>query len=170
MGGTGASAPVGDAIASGRSARAVADPQDGGLMRAQRGQVMAFIAVALAIVLMPLAAYAIDVRSVSAAAEALHVATSTAALDAAQELDEIDFRAGGVITIDAVAAGRAARAVLAAEAPSASVSSLTVSGTVVTVAASELVQLPLDLLPIRMVRLQARASATLTGGYDTPSS
>ena len=139
-------------------------------MRAQRGQVMAFIAVALAIVLMPLAAYAIDVRTVSTAAAALQEATATAALEAAQQLDEIDFRAGGPMTIDAVAAGRAARAVLAAEAPSASVSAVTVSGTVATVAASELVQLPLDFLPTRMVRLEARASATLTGGYDRPSS
>ncbi len=111
-------------------------------MRAQRGQVMAFIAVALAIVLMPLAAYAIDVRTVSTAAAALQEATATAALEAAQQLDEIDFRAGGV----------------------------TVIGTVATVAASELVQLPLDFLPTRMVRLEARASATLTGGYDRPSS
>jgi hypothetical protein len=140
------------------------------MMQAQRGQVMAFIAVALAIVLMPLAAYAIDVRTVSAAAAALQEATATAALEAAQQLDEIDFRAGGVITIDAVAAGRAARAVIAAEAPSASVSSVTVSGAVVTVAAGELVQLPLDLVPARMVRLEARASARLTGGYDRPSS
>ncbi len=44
---------------------------------------MAFIAVALAIVLMPLAAYAIDVRTVSAAAAALQEATATAALEAA---------------------------------------------------------------------------------------
>ncbi len=74
-------------------------------MRAQRGQVMAFIAVALAIVLMPLAAYAIDVRTVSTAAAALQEATATAALEAAQQLDEIEFRAGGPMTIDAVAAG-----------------------------------------------------------------
>jgi hypothetical protein len=136
----------------------------------QRGQVMAFIAVALAIVLMPLAAYAIDVRTVGGAAAALQEATATAALEAAQQLDEIDFRAGGVMTIDAVAAGRVARAVLAAEAPSASVSSVTVTGAVVTVAADELVQLPVDFLPTRMVRLDARASATLTSGYDRRSS
>ncbi len=49
-------------------------------------------------------------------------------------------------------------------------SSVIVSGAVVTVATTELVQLPVDLLPIRMVRLEARASATLTGGYDRPSS
>jgi hypothetical protein len=140
------------------------------MTRAQRGQVMAFIAVALAIVLMPLAAYAIDVRTVSAAAAGLQEATATAALVAAQQLDEIDFRAGGAMAIDAVAAGRAARAVLAAEAPSASVSSVIVSGAEVTVATGELVQLPLDFLPTRMVRLEARASATLTGGYDRPSS
>jgi hypothetical protein len=131
---------------------------------------MAFIAVALAIVLMPLAAYAIDVRTVSAAAAALQEATATAALEAAQQLDEIEFRARGVMTIDAVAAGRAARAVLAAEAPSASVRSVIVSGAVVTVAAGELVQLPLDFLPARIVRLEARASARLAAGYDRPSS
>jgi Flp pilus assembly protein TadG len=139
------------------------------MMQAQRGQVMAFIAVALAIVLMPLAAYAIDVRTVSAAAAGLQDATATAALEAAQQLDESDFRAGGVITIDTTAAGRAARAVLAAEAPSASVSSVTVSGAQVTVTARELVELPVDFLAARRVRLEARASARLTGGYDSPT-
>ncbi len=109
--------------------------------RAQRGQVMAFIAVALAIVLMQLAG-----------------------------LDEIDFRGSGVMTIDAVAAGRVARTVLAAEAPSASVSSVTVAGAEVTVAAGELVQLPLNFFAARMVRLEAHASARLAGGYDRPSS
>jgi Flp pilus assembly protein TadG len=140
------------------------------MMRGQHGQVMAFIAVALAIVLMPLAAYAIDVATVSAAASTLQEATATAAIEAAQQLDAADFRASAVMTVDAGAARRAARAVLAAEAPSASVSSVTVSGAEVTVAAGEQVQLPLGFLPVRMVRLEARASATLTGGYDRPSS
>ncbi len=138
--------------------------------RAQRGQVMAFIAVALAIVLMPLAGYAIDFRTVSTAAAGLQEATATAALEAAQQLDEIDFRGSGVMTIDAVAAGRVARTVLAAEAPSASVSSVTVAGAEVTVAAGELVQLPLNFFAARMVRLEAHASARLAGGYDRPSS
>jgi hypothetical protein len=148
--------------------RGESSPQSG--ERAQRGQVMAFIAVALAIMLMPLAAYAIDVRTVSAAAAALQQATATAALEAAQQLDEVDFRAGGGMTIDAVAAGRVARAVLAADAPSALMSSVTVSGAEVTVAAGELVQLPLNFLAARMVRLEAHASARLAGGYDRPSS
>src|SRR5712692_9560194 len=121
------------------------------MMRGQRGQVMAFIAVALAIVLMPLAAYAIDVATVSSAVAALQEATATAAIEAG-------------------AARRVASAVLAAEAPSASVSSVTVSGAEVTVTAGELVQLPVDFLPTRRVHLEARATARLAGGYDRPSS
>src|SRR5260370_2770577 len=128
MGGVGAAASVGAASASGGSARAVAHTSDRGMMRGQRGQVMAFIAVALGMVLMPLAAYAIDVATVSAAAAALEEATATAAIHAAQPLDVIDFRAGGPMTIEAGASRRAAAAVLAADAPSASVSSVTVSG------------------------------------------
>lgn len=140
------------------------------MMRTQRGQVMAFIAVAVAIVLVPLAAYAIDAAVVSAAAASLQEATATAALDAAQQLDTKDFRASGAITVDAAAAGLAARAALAAEAPSAILSSVTVIGAEVTVAAGELVRLPFDFLPARTVRLEAHASARLAGGYDKPSS
>jgi Flp pilus assembly protein TadG len=131
---------------------------------------MAFIAVALAIVLMPLAAYVIDVATVSADASALQEATATAAIEAAQQLDSVGFRASGVMTVDAGAARRAAWAVFAAEAPSASVSSVTVSEADVTVSAGEVVQLPVDFLPTRRVRLEARATARLAGGYDRPSS
>ena len=139
-------------------------------MRGQHGQVMAFIAVALSMVLMPLAAYAIDISTVSAAASALQEATATAAIEAAQQLDTVGFRASGVMTVDGGAARRAAWAVFAAEAPSASVSSVTVSGAEVTVAAGEVVQLPVDLLPSRRIRLEAHASARLADGYDRPSS
>jgi hypothetical protein len=140
------------------------------MMRGQRGQVMAFIAVALATVLMPVAAYVIDVATVSGAAAALQEATVTAAMEAAQQLDAIDFRAGGALTVEAGAAERAARAVVSAEAPSASVSSVTVSGAQVTVVVRERVQLPLDFLPSRLVNLEAYASARLAAGYDRPSS
>jgi hypothetical protein len=120
--------------------------------------------------LMTSAAYAIDVATVSAAASTLQEATATAAIEAAQQLDAADFRASGVMTVDAGAARRAARAVLAAEAPSASVSSVTVSGAEVTVVADEAVELPLDFLPTRRVWLEARASARLSGGYERPNS
>ena len=140
------------------------------MIRIQRGQVMAFVAVALAIVLMPVAAYAIDAATVSAAAAALQEATATAALEAAQQLDTNDFRAVGAMEVDVAAARKAAEAVLAAQALPVSLSSLTVSGAEVTVEASELVHLPFDFFPARIVRLEARASARLAGGYDSPSS
>ncbi len=139
-------------------------------MSSQGGQVMAFIAVALAIVLMPVAAYAIDAASVSATAAALQEATAMAAMEAAQQLDPIDFRAGVGLTVDGGAARKVAHDVLTAEVPLASVSSVTVNGAQVTVAAGELIRLPFDFLPARLVRLEARASARLAGGYDRPSS
>jgi hypothetical protein len=116
------------------------------------------------------AAYVIDVATLSAAAATLQEATATAAMEAAQQLDAINFRSGGALTVDAGAAERAARAVVSAEAPSASVSSVTVSGAEVTVVARDRVQLPLDFLPSRQINLEARASARLAGGYDRPSS
>lgn len=139
-------------------------------MRAQQGQVMAFIAVSLALVLMPLAAYAVDAATVSAAAASLQEATATAAMEAAQQINAIDFRSVGAISIDAGAARSAARAVLSAEAPSASLASLTVRGAEVTIVAGELIHLPFDFFPERLVRLEARASARLAAGYDSPNS
>ena len=139
-------------------------------MPAQRGQVLAFMAVALAIVLMPVAAYAIDSVTVSTAAAALQEATAMAAMDAAQQLDALGFRAGGVLMVDGPAARRVAREVIAAEAPAAYLSSVTVNGVEVTVAAGELVRLPFNFFPAAVVRLDARASARLSAGYDRPSS
>jgi len=139
-------------------------------MRAQGGQVMAFMAVALAIVLMPVAAYAIDSATVSSAAAALQEATAMAALDAAQQLNTHDFRAAGTIGVDETAARRAARDVLAADAPAAYLTAMTVSGAEVTVATGEVIRLPFNFFPEAVVRLNARASARLAGGYDRPSS
>jgi Flp pilus assembly protein TadG len=148
----------------------MAQPQGGGLIRGQHGQVMAFIAVALAIVLMPIAAYAIDAATVSAAAAALQQATSTAALEAAQQLDTSELRATGVMSVDASAARDVAGNVLAAEAPSAGLTIVVVSGAEITVEAHEVVRLPFALFPSPVVQLDARASARLAGGYDKPSS
>jgi hypothetical protein len=137
---------------------------------AQGGQVLAFIAVTLAIVLMPVAAYAIDVARVSAAAATLQEATSTAALEAAQQLDTSEFRAGGAMVVDPAAARRVAGDVLASEAPLAALIGVGVSGTEVTVAAREMISLPFGFFPERGVQLEAQASARLTSGYDRPSS
>jgi hypothetical protein len=148
----------------------MAHSQDDALTPSQRGQVMAFIAVALAIVLMPVAAYAVDAAAVSAAAATLQEATAIAAMESAQQLDTAAFRSAGRLTVDADAARQVARAVLAAEAPSASLSSVAVQGAEVTVSAAELVPLPFDFFPMRIARLDATASARLLPGYDKPSS
>ena len=105
---------------------------------------MAFIAMALAIVLMPVAAYAVDIATVSSAAATLQEATAVAAMEAAQQLNTAAFRSSGVLVIDMNAAHSTARAVLAAEAPSASLSSINVSGVEVTIEAGQLVRLPFD--------------------------
>ena len=139
-------------------------------MRTQRGQVMAFIAMALAIVLVPLAAYAVDIATVSSAAARLQEATAIAAMEAAQQLNTAAFRSSGVLVIDMNAARSAARAVLAAEAPAASVSAVSVRGAEVTVEAGQVVRLPFDFFPMRAARLKAIASARLAAGYDSPTS
>lgn len=140
------------------------------VIRSQRGQVMAFIAMALAIVLMPLAAYAVDIATVSSAAATLQEATAIAAMEAAQQLNTAVFRSSGVLVVDLDAARSVARDVLAAEAPAASLTSIRVRGVDVTVEAGQLVRLPFDFFPTRAGRLRAVASARLTAGYDTPSS
>jgi len=136
----------------------------------QRGQVLAFIAVALAIVVMPVAAYAVDSATVSAAAAALEEATATAALEASEQLDVVEFRTAGALAVDGTAARRIAQAVIAAEVPMATISSVSVSGAEVTIVAGEDIQLPFDFFPERSVHLQASASARLAGGYDRPIS
>jgi len=136
----------------------------------QRGQVMAFIAMALALVVVPVAAYAVDAAAVSSAAAALEEATATAALEASQQLDVIVFRASGALIVDPLAARRVAQAVLAAEVPTASITSITARGAEITIATHEAVYLPFDFFPERAVHLQATASARLAGGYDRPSS
>jgi hypothetical protein len=140
------------------------------VIRRQRGQVMAFIAVALGIVVMPVAAYAIDSATVSAAAAALEEATANAATEASQQLDISAFRADGVLAVDAAAARTVAQAVLAAESPTASITSVTTRGAEITIATREEVPLPFDFFPEQKVRLQASASARLAAGYDRPSS
>jgi hypothetical protein len=140
------------------------------VIRPQRGQVMAFVAVALGIVVMPVAAYSVDSATLSAAAASLEEATATAVVEASQQLDVTAFRGTGALSIDAAAARGVVQAVLAAEVPMASITSVTVTGAVVTIATREEVSLPFDFFPERSVQLHATASARLAGGYDRPIS
>jgi Flp pilus assembly protein TadG len=136
----------------------------------ERGQVLAFFAVVLPIILLPLAAYAVDSAFVISRAAGLQEATSQAAEAAAQQADVDALRSRSQLTIDVSAARAVALQSVLEWQPGASVLAVQVSGAVVTVTTEEVVMLPFNFLPARAVRLQARASARLVGGYDSPSS
>jgi hypothetical protein len=139
-------------------------------MGRQGGQVMAFMALVLSIVLLPVAAYAVDSATLNARAAHLQAATAEAALRAAQEVDVADLRARGALDLDSSRAVVAATAALAVEEPSATVASVSVSARVVTVASGEMIKLPFGFVAAPLVKLEARASARLAAGYDSPSS
>lgn len=135
----------------------------------QQGQVLAFFAIALPAVLLPVAAYAIDAAFAAQRYGELQAATAVAAEAAADRLDVAFFRQSEAISIDAAQAGVTARTVLAAEDPAARLVSVAVAGDEVDVAASETVDVPIPLLARAFV-FTARADARLVPGYDSPSS
>lgn len=135
----------------------------------QAGQVLAFFAVALPLVLLPVAAYAVDSATVSARAAGLQAAAALAAEVASEQLDVATLRSRGELALDARAAQSAALRELDADEPRATLDQVSVSGVTVTVTASELVDLPLPLLT-RTVTLRARSASRLVPGYDRPSS
>lgn len=135
----------------------------------QAGQVLAFFAVALPLVLVPVAAYAVDSAIVSARAAGLQAAAALAAEAASEQLDVAVLRSRGELALDARGAQSAALRELEVDEPGAAMDQVSVSGVTVTVAASERVDLPLPLLT-RTVTLRARSTARLVPGYDRPSS
>ena len=148
----------------------MANAQACAVTRNASGQVLAFFALLLPIVLMPVAAYAVDAVVVSARAAGLQQATVQAAEDAAQQLSVADLRARRGVTLDSARAHSSAVATVAAIEPGASVQAVVIDGTQVTVVAGEVVALPFNFFPEAAARLQAHASARLVAGYDSPSS
>jgi hypothetical protein len=140
------------------------------VIRRERGQVLAFFALLLPIVLMPVAAYAVDSVVVSTHAAGLQEATVQAAEEAAQQLSVTDLRTRREVALDSALARNSALATMSAVEPGASVQAVLVDGTQVTVITAELVSLPFNFLPVPSVKLAARASARLVSGYDSPSS
>lgn len=136
----------------------------------ERGQVLAFFAILLPIILLPLAAYAVDAGFVSTRAAGLEEATAQAAEAAAQQVNGDALRSRSELTIDASIARAVAIQAMSQSQPEASVESVVVSGALVTVTARELVTLPFTFLPAPAVKLDARVSARLVAGYDNPSS
>ena len=133
-----------------------------------KGQVLAFFALVLPIVLLPVAAYAVDATVVAGREAALVGATNQAAETAAQQLNVGALRSTGALKLDPAALSVVLAQVLIEEEQGARVDSFTVAGAEVTVETSERVTLPLNVFT-RSITLHARATARLVAGYDTPS-
>jgi Flp pilus assembly protein TadG len=132
--------------------------------------VLAFYAVLLPIVLLPLAAYAVDVAFVSNRSAALQGATAQAAETAAQQVDVDAIRAHSQLIVDTESAPAVASQVMTELDPEATIESVVVIGMVVTISTREVITLPFNFLPAPATVIHAHASARLVGGYDRPSS
>ena len=140
------------------------------MTRPGSGQVLAFYAVLLPIILLPLAAYAVDVAFVSTRAAGLQEATAQAAETAAQQVNVAALRSGSGLKVDAGAAPAIASRALSDLERDATVESVIVIGSTVTVSTQEVINLPFNFLTAPTTVIHARASARLVGGYDRPSS
>lgn len=134
----------------------------------QRGQVLTFFALTLPIVLVPVAAYAVDATMIASREAALQAATAEAAEAAAQQLDVGALRLTGALTLNAATAMAVVRQTLVEEEPGASVDTSAITGADITIVTSEQVTLPFSVFE-RTATLHARAKARLVAGYDRPS-
>jgi Flp pilus assembly protein TadG len=134
----------------------------------QTGQVLAFFALVLAVVLLPVAAYAVDATTVASREAGLQAATAQAAETGAQQLSIGAIRSTGALTLAAAAVSRVVAQTLLEEERGARVDRYTVAGTDVTVVTSESIALPFSVLT-QTVTLHAQATARLVSGYDSPA-
>jgi hypothetical protein len=134
----------------------------------QAGQVLTFFALTLPVVLLPVAAYAVDATMIASREAGLQAATAQAAEAAAQQLDVGAIRSSGVLSLNAAAAMVVVHQALVADEPGASVDTSSISGVEITIVTSEQVTLPFSVFE-RTASLHARATARLVAGYDKPS-
>ena len=134
----------------------------------QTGQVLAFFALVLPAVLLPVAAYAVDATTVASREAGLQAATAQAAETGAQQLSIGAIRSTGALTLDAAAVSRVVAQTLLEEEQGARVDGYTVAGTDVTVVTSESITLPFSVFT-KTVTLHAQATARLVRGYDSPA-
>lgn len=140
------------------------------MKRRDRGQVLAFYAVLLPVVLLPLAGYSVDAAFASTRAADLQAATAQAAETAAQQVDVGALRSRSVLIIDPLGARMVVMRVLRDSEPGAVVDSVRVAGSIVTISTHEVIRLPFNFLPAQAIVIHARSTARLVGGYDNPSS
>jgi len=138
-------------------------------MRRRSGQVLVFFALALPLIVLPAAAYAVDASVTASAYSRLVEVTARAAEDAAQQIDITRLRAGGGISIDVASAALAAEQALAAAEPSASVKDVAVLGEELRLVTTETVVLPFSFFGSPQVAVRAEVTARIAPGYDTPN-
>jgi Flp pilus assembly protein TadG len=134
----------------------------------QSGQVLAFFALVLPLVLLPVAAYVVDASVLAGRQADLQAATAQAAEAGAEQLNVGTIRSSGAMTLDAAAVDRVVVQTLADEEQGARVEAYPVAGAEVTVVTSEPVTLPFGVFT-QTITLHAHASARLVAGYDKPS-
>ena len=139
-------------------------------MNGSRGQVLVFFALALPLIVLPAAAYAVDASVTASVYSRLIEVTARAAEDAAQQIDVARLRAGGGLSIDIASATRAAEDALAAAEPAAQLHDLAVVGADVRLATTETVVLPFTFFGSPRVAVHAEVAARIAPGYDSPSS
>ena len=136
-------------------------------MSSEGGQVLAFFAIAVPLVLLPVAAYTVDATLVAGRESTLQAATAEAAETAAQQINVAGLRSSGALSLDAAAAGLVLEQTLVEEEPGTRIDSYTITGAEVSVVTSEPVSLPFRVFTDTVV-LHAHATARLAAGYDGP--
>ena len=146
----------------------MAKSRSGFVKSSEGGQVLAFFAIALPVVLLPIADYAVDATILAGRESALQAATAQVAETAAQQINVRAFRSTGVLSLDAAATRLVLEQALVDEEPGASIDSCTVTNAEVNVVSSEPVSLPFSVFTDTVV-LHAQATARLVAGYETPA-
>jgi len=139
--------------------------------RSQAAQTLVALALFLPLVLVPVAAYAVEAALLATRASLLQAAVARAAEDATQALDVTALRSGGVLRLNPSEAARIAGESLAGQDSTARLDDVTVGELSVTVRAHDEVPLAFGgILHAGTVRLATVATARLTAGYRSPSS
>lgn len=142
-------------------------------MRGRRdgGQALVLLAFLIPLVLLPVAAYAIEATYAASRAALLDWACVRAAEDAVQSIDTAALRGSSALIVDPAQALPAAERELGQLDPNAVLDRWWSSGNEFTLWAHESVPVTLALwVPGRTVRVSASATAQLTAGYSSPSS